>query len=81
MTSSKTWIDDCAKDGGPRKVWLLCGFYQEPLRTCIKTNIEKHHFNVILKFYVDTLNDVSKIWPLKLEEIDLGWYGGSIVRE
>ena len=34
-------IDDYAKDGGPAEVWLLCSFYHEPLRTCIKTNVNK----------------------------------------
>ena len=36
-----TQIDDYAKDGGPGEVWLLCSFYHEPLRTWIKTNINK----------------------------------------
>ena len=30
-------MDDYAKNGGPGKVWLLCSFYHESLRTWIKT--------------------------------------------
>ena len=26
-------INDNTKGGGPGEVWLLCGFYDEPLRT------------------------------------------------
>ena len=35
-------IDNCAKDGGPGQVRLLSSFCQEPLRTCIKTNVNKY---------------------------------------
>ena len=34
-------VDDNAKDGGPGEVWLLCSFYHEPLRSWIKTNVNK----------------------------------------
>ena len=34
-------IDDYAKDGGPGEVLLLCSFYHGPLRTCIKTIVNK----------------------------------------
>ena len=34
-------IDDDAKDGGPGEVWISCSFYHEPLRTWIKTNVNK----------------------------------------
>ena len=34
-------IDDYAKDGGLGEVWILCSFYHEPLRTWIKTNVNK----------------------------------------
>ena len=34
-------IDDYAKNGGPGKVWLLCSFYHESLRTWIKTIVNK----------------------------------------
>ena len=28
-------VDDYAKDGGLRVVWLVCSFYREPLRSLI----------------------------------------------
>ena len=34
-------IGDYAKDGGLGEVWLLCSFYHEPLRTWIKTIVNK----------------------------------------
>ena len=34
-------IDDYAKDGELGEVWILCSFYHEPLRTWIKTNVNK----------------------------------------
>ena len=33
-------IDDYAKDGGLEKVWLLCGFYHEPLRSLIVKEVQ-----------------------------------------
>ena len=33
--------DDNDEDGRPGKVWLLCSFYHEPLRTWIETNVNK----------------------------------------
>ena len=46
-------IDDYAKDGGPGKVWLLCSFYRESLRTWIKTIVNKfaipNHTALILR--------------------------------
>ena len=33
--------DNYAKDGGPGEVWHLCSFYNEPLRTWIKTDVDK----------------------------------------
>ena len=41
LKSSRKIKDDYAKDGGPVEVWLLCSFYQEPLHTSIKTNVNK----------------------------------------
>ena len=41
LNSIKVIKDDYAKDGGPGEVWLLCSFYREPLRTWIKTNVNK----------------------------------------
>ena len=32
-------IDDYAKDGGPREVWLSCSFYQDPLRVSATKNV------------------------------------------
>ena len=32
-------IDDYAKDGGSKDVWLLCNFYRYPKGTSMKTNI------------------------------------------
>ena len=37
LTRYTPTIDDYAKDGGPGEVWLLCSFYNESLRTWIKT--------------------------------------------
>ena len=34
-------IDDYAKDGGQREVWLLCSFYHESLRSWIKTIVNR----------------------------------------
>ena len=34
-------IDDYAKNGGLGEVWILCGFYHEPLRTWNKANVSK----------------------------------------
>ena len=33
--------DDYAENGGLGEVWLLCSFYHEPLRTWIKTIVDK----------------------------------------
>ena len=34
-------LDYYAKDGGPGEVTLLCSFYNKPLHTSIKTNVNK----------------------------------------
>ena len=34
------WIDDYAKDGGLRAVWLLCSLYHDPLRAKIIGNLD-----------------------------------------
>ena len=34
-------IGHYAEDGGPGEVWFLCSFYHEPLRSWIKTNVNK----------------------------------------
>ena len=48
-------IDDYAKDGRPEMVWHLCSFYQESLRTWIKTVLNKfaisNHTALILGVY------------------------------
>ena len=41
LRSLTTNLDNYAKDGGPGKFWLLCSFYHEPLRSWIKTNVNK----------------------------------------
>ena len=52
-------VDDYAKDDGPEAVWLLCSFYNEPLRTWIKTNVNKFAISnhTALKLDVQTLRN------------------------
>ena len=53
--ASEIWIEGYAKDGGPGKVWFLCSFYHESLRTWIKTIVNKfaisNHTALILRVH------------------------------
>ena len=55
--------DDYAKDGGLREVWILCSLYHEPLRTWIKTNINKFAISshTAMKLGKQALNSYLKI--------------------
>ena len=41
MSLNSYQINDYAKDGGLGEVWILCSFCHEPLRTWIKSNVNK----------------------------------------
>ena len=58
-----TAIDDYAEDGGPREVWILCSFYHEPLRTWLKTNINKFAISnhIALKLAIDAPRSYLKL--------------------
>ena len=58
-----TVIDHYAKDGGLGEVWILCSFYHEPLRTLIKTNVNKFVISshTALKLRKQAMKSYSKI--------------------